>query len=90
MALGTLLLVRSGAADAAPWSISLARVVVAALLFPATLWLMTGMLAAVGLLHEPVGALLAGALPTATMLAGPIYLPRTVTFTRYSPLLSSR
>ena len=90
VAIGTFFLVRSGIGDTAGWAVRLGRVAAAALLFFATAWATARVVESAGIAHEPVGALLAGALPTAIMLIGPIYLARTLTFTRYSPLLSGR
>jgi membrane-associated phospholipid phosphatase len=82
------LIVRGDVPDLVPWRVRLGRIALAALLFPATAWVTSRLLEAVGMAHEPVGALLAGALPTAMLVIGPIYLPRTLTLTRYSPVLS--
>jgi membrane-associated phospholipid phosphatase len=90
VAVGTLLLVKSGVPDETSWPVSVGRIALAAMLFFATMWGTTQALSVLEWSHEPVGALLAGALPTAMMLTGPIYLPRTLMLTRYSPLLSWR
>ncbi len=50
------------------------RMVVAMLIFPATAWLTALVLETLGMAHEPVGALLTGALPTAIVILGPVYL----------------
>jgi membrane-associated phospholipid phosphatase len=91
VAAAVFLIVRGGIPDAAPsWAARIARLVLAALIFPATAMATAWVLGMMEMTNEPVGALLAGALPTVMTLIGPIYLPRTVMLTRYSPLLSSR
>jgi membrane-associated phospholipid phosphatase len=90
LSVGAFVIVRSGVADSSSWGTSIGRLVIAALIFPATALVTTSLVGMAGIAHEPVGALLAGALPTAMLLIGPIYLPRTVMLTRYSPLLSPR
>ena len=90
IAVAVFLIIRSEVPEDASWPVRFGRLIVAMLIFFATAWATGLALETVGKAHEPVGALLAGALPTAMMLIGPIYLPRTVTFTRKSPLLSPR
>jgi membrane-associated phospholipid phosphatase len=90
VAVAVFLIIQSAVPDEASWPIRAGRLIVAMLIFFATAWATALVLEMVGKTHEPVGALLAGALPTAMFLIGPIYLPRTLTFTRKSPLLSPR
>ena len=90
VSVAVFLIIRSKVPDQARWSVRLGRLALAAVLFPATAWATSRLLEMMGIVNEPVGALLAGALPTVIVLVGPIYLPRTVTFTRYSPLLSPK
>jgi membrane-associated phospholipid phosphatase len=90
LSVGVFAIVRGGVADSSSLGTCIGRLVIAALIFPATAFITTRLAGMAGIAHEPVGALLTGALPTAMMLIGPIYLPRTVMLTRYSPLLSPR
>lgn len=72
--LAVFLIVRSHVPDEARTSVRLGRLALAAVLFPATAWATSRMLEMMGMTNEPVGALLAGALPTVMVLAGPVYL----------------
>ncbi len=74
-AVAVFLMIRSDVADVATWPIRLGRMVIAMLVYPATAWVTALVLETLRMAHEPVGALLVGALPTAMLLIGPIYLP---------------
>lgn len=68
------LIVRSQVLDDARRRVRLGRLALAMLLFPAPAWITAKLLEMADYTHEPVGALLAGALPTAMLLMGPTYL----------------
>ena len=77
MSIGALLIARGAASDDdAPIGVRVRRIALVSLLYAFTWW---GTSEAIGVLagfHAPVGALMAGALPAAVLLPGPLYLER--------------